>query len=189
MRKGTSIVALATLPLAALAQERGFDYTYVEGGYLSDAGPVEPDSDGLGLRGSVTLNDRLHLFADYSTHDHDAGPDLESSVLAVGVGFHTALRPRLDFVGEVGWASAEIDTSVGGEDDEGLALTAALRYRANDDLELEGSINHLDVDWSDTWVALRARYWLTRSFAVTGGLLFDEGDTGLQLGFRASFGR
>jgi len=189
MRKGISIVGLATLPLAALGQERGFDYTYVEASYLSsevEAGPFDADGDGLGLRGSFAMSDLLHLFAEYSTQDHDFG--IDTSALSVGVGLHKPLQSKLDFFGELGWVSAEVDTPVGDVDDDGIGLSAGLRFRASDSVELEGAINHVNLDDSDTSLSLRGRYYFNRSFALTGGLLLNDDDTGWHVGVRAEFG-
>ena len=60
------IASLAALPLATLAAD--FDYTYVEGSYVtstSDFGPANVDGDGLAARGSYAVNRRVNLIADY----------------------------------------------------------------------------------------------------------------------------
>ena len=67
-----------TLPVAAFAD--GFDYNYVEAGYVStevDAGLVDVDGDGFGLRGSMALKDNVHIFAALDDQDLDLG--MESS--------------------------------------------------------------------------------------------------------------
>ena len=64
------VAGLAALPLAANAAD--FDYTYVEGNYVTsttDVGPANVDGDGLGVRGSYALNGKINLVADYTTQD------------------------------------------------------------------------------------------------------------------------
>jgi len=190
MTRGIGIFALAALPLGALAQQpaSNFDYTYVDVGYVdgeANAGPFEVDGDGLALRGSLALGSKLHVFGEYSTLDLDGGVD--TTALTVGVGLHHALQSNLHFVGELGYVNAEVATPFGDADDDGLGLSAGLRYRANQDIELEGTIHYVDLDDSNTSLALRARYFFTPSFALTGGLLLDDGDTGWTIGIRAGF--
>jgi hypothetical protein len=189
MNRGIWIIGLAAFPLGALAQD-GFDYTYVEGAYLSsdvDAGPFSADGDGLGVRGSIALGGKLHLFGEYATQDHDF--DVDTSSWSVGVGLHHPIQSNLDFVAELGWVKIEVDTPFGSADDDGLGLSGGVRYRAGQKVELEGMLHYVDMDGSDTSLGLGGRYYFTPSFALTSGLLFDDNDTGWSIGVRASFGR
>jgi hypothetical protein len=180
------LAGLAALPFAAQAD--GFDYTYVEGGYLSsstNAGLFDVDGDGLGLRGSFGLNDTLNLFADYSTEDFDFG--IDQSAFDVGAGGHWGLKDNLDFVGELAWIKVETDFQNGSADDDGLGLSGGLRYRANDKFELQGMLNYVDVSDSDTSFGFTGRYYLSKSLALGAGLLLNGGDTAWNIGVRASF--
>jgi hypothetical protein len=181
------LAGLAALPFAAQA-DNNFDYTYVEGGYLSsstDAGPFDVDGDGLGIRGSLGLNETLNLFADYTTEDFDFGVD--SSVFDVGAGGHWALKDNLDFVGELAWIKVETDFQNGSADDDGLGLSGGLRYRANDKVELQGMLNYTDVADADASFGFSGRYYLSKAFAIGAGLLLNDGDTAWNIGVRASF--
>jgi hypothetical protein len=180
------LAGLAALPFAAQAD--GFDYTYVEGGYVSsstDIGPFNVDGDGLGIRGSIGLNDTLNLFADYSTADFDFGVD--TSALDVGAGGHWGLKDNLDFVGELSWVKLEADSATASASDDGLGLSGGLRYRANDKIELQGMLNYVDASDSDTSFGFTGRYHLSKAFAIGAGLLFNDGDTAWNIGVRASF--
>lgn len=192
MNRGIWIIGLAALPLAAQAQQAQstFDYTFVDAAYIDTearVGPFDVDGDGLALRGSYALNGRLFLFGDYTTQDYDGGVD--TSLLQIGVGLRHSLRSNLDFVGELGWAHAEVDTPFGGDDDDGIGLAGGLRFRANENIEIDGMIQHVELDDSNTSLLIRGRYYFNPSFALLGGLVLDDGDTGWNIGIRAGFGR
>jgi hypothetical protein len=176
---------LAALPFAAQAD--GFNYTYVEGGYISadmDAGPFDVDGDGLGIRGSLGLNDTLNLFADYASQDFDFGIDMTR--YDIGAGGHWGINNDLDFVGELAWVKVDLDGSASGSDD-GLGLSGGLRYRATDKVELQGMLHYVDLSDSDTSFGINGRYYISKSFAIGGGLLFNDGDTSWNIGVRANF--
>lgn len=192
MNRGIWLIGLAALPLGAQAQQTSssFDYTFVDASYIdseSSIGPFDVDGDGLALRGSYALGGRVFLFGDYITQDHDGGVD--TSLLQIGAGLRHPLQSNLDFVGELGWARAEVDTPFGDADDDGIALAGGLRFRANDNIEIDGMIQHLELDDSNTSLLFRGRYYFSPSLALLGGLLLDDGDTGWSIGIRASFGR
>lgn len=181
------LVGLLTLPFAANAQE--FDYTFVEAGYVDseiDAGPVDLDGDGFGVRGSLAINDTFHAFADYATQDLDFG--LDASSFGVGAGRHWDIQDRLDFVGELSWINAEVDTPFGNADEDGFGVGAGLRFRSLNSVELQGMINYADLNDSDTSLSLAGRYYLSDTFAVGGGLAIDDNDTAWNIGVRAEFG-
>jgi hypothetical protein len=181
------IAGLAALPLATLAAD--FDYTYVEGSYVtstSDFGPANVDGDGLAARGSYAVNRRVNLIADYGTQDFGSGVD--SSTFDFGAGGHWALKADLDFVGEAKWVRVHTSTPFGGGSDSGLGLAAGLRFRPKSKVELQGMINYFDVSGSDTSLGLSGRYYLSNNLAVGGGLLLNNGDTGWNIGVRAGFG-
>ncbi|HEU4617204.1 MAG TPA: hypothetical protein VFV10_04150 [Gammaproteobacteria bacterium] len=186
MKAKILLAGIAALPFAAQAD--GFDYTYVEGGYLSsstDVGPFSVDGDGLGIRGSFGLNDTLNLFADYSTEDFDFG--VSTSAFDVGAGGHWGLKDNLDFVGEVAWIRLEADSGNASASDDGLGVSGGLRYRANDKVELQGMLNYADVSDSDTSFGFSGRYYFSKAFALGAGLLFNDGDTAWNIGVRAGF--
>ncbi|HEY8520708.1 MAG TPA: outer membrane beta-barrel protein [Gammaproteobacteria bacterium] len=193
MKKVLGLIGLAVLPMAANAQQeasRGFSYTYVDVGYVdveNDVGSFDVDGDGLQLRGAVELTDLFYLTGDYTDLDHEG--NIDSSMLSVGVGVRRSVQSNLDLIGEVTWVNAEVDTPFGDADEDGYGLALGLRYRANNDVELEGAIRHVDVEDSNTLLDLRGRYYLNPSLALTGGLLIDSGDLGWTVGIRANFGR
>jgi hypothetical protein len=181
------LIGLAALPLTAGAA--GFDYTYVEAGYVTaerDVGPIDVDGDGLALRGSMAINDKFHGFAEYATQDLDFGVD--ANTFSIGAGANWSLQQDLDFVGELAWVNAEIETGFGDADDDGLGLGAGLRARANDKIELEGMLHYVDLEDSDTSLSLGGRYYFSSVLALLGGLHLNDDDTWWNIGVRAEFG-
>lgn len=186
MRTKMLLAGLVALPFAASAAD--FDYTYVEGGYMSsstDMGPFNVNGDGLGVRGSLGLNETFNLFADYTTYDMDFGVD--SSSYELGVGGHWGIKDDLDFIGELAWVGAEVSQGPVSVSDDGFGLGAGLRFRATDKVELQGMLNYVNLDNSDTSLGLAGRYYLSNAFAIGAGLLLNDGDTTWNVGVRAEF--
>lgn len=187
MKTNKLLIIGALLPLTGIAQER-LDYTFVEVSYLDaerDVGPFDADGDGLALKGSLSLTDSIFAFAGYSTYDYGA---LDADSYDIGAGMRWALQPELDLFADVSWVHAEIDTPFGGDDDDGLGLGVGLRSRVHQDIEVQGSIRHVALDDSNTYLSLAGRYYFTDDVAVGFGLDFDDDNTGWNIGLRAEFG-
>jgi hypothetical protein len=189
MRLKTLLGVGALLPLSALAQD--MSYTFVEAAYLNsdiDAGPLNVDGDGLGLRGSLLITDQIFLFGEYNAYDYDRGIDLTS--YSLGAGLRWGLKPDLDLVADIGWVHAKLDRPFLPDiDDDGIGLGIGLRSRVHDAIEVQAGIRYLDLDDSDTFLTLGGRYYLTDSVAVGLGLSLNDDDTGWSIGIRAEFGR
>lgn len=184
------LAGLATmLPFAAGAND--LDYTYVHGGYVSsttDAGPADIDGDGFGIRGSFAVNDTFHVFADYVSQDLDfAG--LDTTTYDIGAGAHWGIRPNMHVVSELSWVKAKVDTPFGSASEDGYGVGAGLRFRPANRVELQGMINYVDLDGSDTSLSLGGRYYLSDIISVGGSLGFSDDVTLWSLGLRADFGR
>ena len=188
MKLANLLVGIAALPLAAAAD--GFDYTFVEGGIVNtevDAGIVDIDGDGIGINGSFSINEDLHILAGYSDIDYDFG--VGGSLLNVGLGFNSGISQDLDFVADVSYVSAEIDSGIGRADEDGYSLGAGIRARTGDNVELEAGLHYVDLDSSDTVVSVSGRYYFSNSFALGAGLADDDGGLSWNIGVRAEFGR
>ena len=182
------------LPSVALAQqptESQFNYTYVELAYDEsdfDLGGPELDGDGFTLSGSFQLNDDWHLYGSYGAADLDAGADVDT--LAIGAGYAHALRQNVDIYGRVLYISSEADVPGPGDPDEdGLGLQLRIRGRVtnNNDLELEGGIQYVDVFDSDISLQAGARYHFNENLSAGVGLTFGGDTDGLGINARFSF--
>jgi hypothetical protein len=182
------------LPAVAMAQQQTdsqFNYTYVELAYDEsdfDLGGPELDGDGFTLSGAYELSDEWHLYGSYGTADLDAGVDLDT--LGIGVGYAHSLKPNVDVYGRVLYLSSEADVPGPADPDEdGLGLQLRIRGRVtnNQDLELEGGIQYVDVFDSDTSLQAGARYHFNDNLSAGVGLTFGGDTDGIGINARFSF--
>ena len=200
---GVSRVLLGTavlLPVGVVAQEAQqarpsqpqFEYTYVEIGYDETefevgGGVGDVDGDALSVSGSYELNDEWHLFASYSQGDLDFGFDVDT--LAIGAGYVFPLQSDIDLYGRVLY----IDTEIGGPggaldtDNDGLGVQFRIRGRVNEQLELEGGIQYVDVADADTSLQAGARYYFSDTFSAGIGFTFGGDADGIGINARFSF--
>lgn len=176
---------LATAPIAAQAED--MSYSFIDLGYTEVDIDNGPTGDGVGLRGSVGFAENFFVFADYAMFDFSGGVDVD--LYSVGFGGHLAIADSVDLVGRAGYAKA--DASAGGfsVDDSGYLISAGIRAEVADGFELEGNVIYTDFGGGadDTAVAVAARYFFTKNFAVGAEYqLSDDADT-LFAGVRFSF--
>jgi hypothetical protein len=185
-RKWTA--GLLLLPLAAHAD--GFDYSYVEGGFVSseiNTGPFDADGDGVQLVGSFAIKDEFHLFAGYADQSYDFG--IDSTTLSFGAGVNYGLHADWDLIGRLSYVTTEVDTPFGSADEDGFGVTGGVRGRLARKVELDAGLNYVDVGDSDTSLFVSTRYFLNDHLALGGGLGLNDGDTTLNVTVRAQFGR
>ena len=188
MRMFFSFVTLALLPV--FAQAEGFDYTYVEVGYISadfDTAGISVDGDGFGINGSFAINDDYHLFAEYSSLGFDFSIDLNQ--LAVGAGMHYGLSPTIDFVGTLAYLDAEVDSGFGSVSEDGFGIGIGVRGRLNSTFEWEAGIDYADVGGSNTSFGVDGRYYFTDTVAAGAGVTFDDDVNIFAVGIRVEFGQ
>ena len=180
-----SVVGLSLpAPSRAAAEPR---YTYIEGGWIhADFDNVNEDGDGWGIGGSYAFHKNFHFVADYQ--DIDLGGSNDASALTFGIGGNLPLRSGLDAVGRVRWVHEEIDAGNSDHDDDGYGLEAGLRLIINPQLELDGSVNYVDVGDSDnTSFVIGGLYEIANNFALGGDIEFSDDVTALFLKARFYF--
>ena len=122
------LLSLVCVPFGAAADD--FDYTYIEGGYVSteiDVGPFDVDGDGLGVRGAYAFDDQWYGFAGIADQEFDF--DIDGTQFNAGVGWHNALSDTVDLLAEASWVSVELDSGVASADEEGFGLGLGVRAR------------------------------------------------------------
>jgi hypothetical protein len=193
------LITAALLPAVATAQQEGrqrptqadpFDYTYVELSYSETeydvAGGGDLDGDGFTLFGSIELSDEWHAVVAYGNADLDFGVDLDTWL--IGAGYRYPLRDDTDVYGRILYVNIEADLPGPADpDDDGLGLQARLRHRLNDDFEVEGGIQYLNVADSDTSLQAEGRYYIRENFSVGVGLTFGGDSDGIGVSARLSF--
>lgn len=182
----TANLLLAALPLASHAEE--MSYSFVDLGYVeTDIDGLGPTADGFALRGSIGFAEHYFAFAEYSSQSV-SGVDLDQTT--VGLGGHYGLSDKLDLVGRTGWFKAKASGFGVSFDDDGYLVSAGLRGKVGESVELEGSVIYTDLGGSggdDTAVAVGGRYFFTRNFAV--GAEYQKGSDASTIlaGVRYSF--
>lgn len=180
MRKFVAIVTLAALGLGAqAASAQGFSYNLLEGSLISG-----DDYDGFGVSGSYAFTPDIFGLASIDAIELDNGVDV--SLLSVGAGYRIAINEALDVFATGSLKRVKPD---GFDDDMGFGLGVGLRGRLIERLELQGSLEYVDVNDSDTVLSVGGRWYFTNNFAA--GLDFSDNDAGSALRFvaRYDFGR
>jgi hypothetical protein len=190
MRKSFILGSIAALSIAGPAMaEDGFDYSYVELGYVkSELDDFDVDGDGLGVRGSYEFTQNFHAFAAYSDQDFDF--DVGATTFEIGAGLAWPINPNMDVVGTLSYLQAEVDVPFfGSVEDDGFALGAGLRARAIERLELTGGLKYVSFDegGDDTSLSAGGRYFFTKMFAAGVDVDFDDDGTTWMLAARMSF--
>ena len=180
--KTLSALAVSAALLPFVAQAEGLSYSYADLAYVStDIDGIDDELDGVGLRGSIELAEQLFVYAGYSNQSTSIfGTDVDFEQLNLGVGYAWPINTGTDVYGKIGYVQAEADARGFDVDDDGYEMVVGLRGRLVEQLELEGSLNYVDLSDSgdDTSLGLGARWYFTEQFAGgVEGLFGDDADT------------
>jgi hypothetical protein len=193
MKKAITMAVIAAFGFAAadtaLADE-GVSYSYLEGGYVhSKLDDLDVDGSGFGIQGSYAFAPHVHGFAAYSNQDFDFDVNIDQWEFGAGVNF--SVSPKLDVVGRLAYVGikAEIPGFVSA-DDSGVGVSAELRSRLNDTLELHGGVSYVNLNDTGDGTAgnIGARVFFTKMFALGADASFDNDGTTFMLGARLDFG-
>jgi hypothetical protein len=156
-------VLLALIVLSHQTQAASPDYSFVEIGYIDvatddfdtgdfdfghlfgDLSDFERSGDGRFFSGSFGAK-RWHVFGEYRRADLDDGTGFGQKAWWVGGGWHGLLGKRADLVAEAAYVDAKIGTSLGSIADDGVRLSAGLRFLPIKLLELNGFYNYADIE-------------------------------------------
>ncbi|SJZ99326.1 hypothetical protein [Novilysobacter spongiicola] len=182
---------LAIAPFAANAD--GIAYNYVEAGYAHV--DLEGETgDGFQLRGSAAVSQSLYLFGGYSSVEGDDF-DVELEEGQFGLGVHTPVGERADFIAEIGYLRHDIEIGgLGSATLDGGRVSAGFRGMAGDNLEgwVKASYNDGgDLDGSlSGLVGVQFKFnptWGIFAEIESGELVEDADTTKYMVGVRASF--
>lgn len=146
-----SVMFTALLALSASATAQEFDYNFLSLGYQRatlDNGAFDVDGDGIGLNGSLEINESFFVFGGYGmTEYEEAGIEVDADTLRIGLGWHTALSNEVDFTAGLSYEYIDLSALGVSVDDNGIGLGVGLRYAASDTIEINGGVDY--VDYSD----------------------------------------
>jgi len=152
-------------------QTVGLSYTYAELRFVD----VDTNSgDGLRLYGSYELENNWLIVGGVTSLDFNNNVDV--TIVEVGGGYVWHYSESFDLLGTLRFVQADIDNPGGGDDDNGLAFSAGVRGLLAPQFEIRGSVNHIRLDDSDTYLEVAGDYYFTER--VSAGLSVEfAGDT------------
>ena len=152
-------------------QEAGLSYTYAELRF------VDVDSnggDGLRFNGSYELENNWLIVGGVTALDFNNNVDL--TVVEIGGGYVWHYSEDFDLVSTLRFVRSDVDNPGGGSDDNGFAFSAGARGLLAPQFEIRGSVNHINLDDSDTYLELAGDYYFTAQLSAGISLEF-AGDT------------
>lgn len=208
MRKSIAVGAVFALGMgsSAMAAE-GFSYTSIEGSFVrarlhyvddSNSRNEHYDGNGRSIAGSVAFNESFFGFLSFTNVDFGSA---HFSPINAGIGFRRALSPALDLVSGLSFEHPQIfvsgiqrpsGTGFDGVEN-GYGISAGLRGRAGERVELSGGLKYTDIDGYGTGFIfnLGGRYHFTKAFAagVDFAKYHDMKANTWSLSLRYEFGR
>ena len=183
MIKKTLIVgALSSIvSWSALAADSPLSYSNAGIGYMT-GDIADVDFSGFGVYGSYALNDSFFVIGDYTSISSDDSfdfgfgvDDIEATQINVGFGFHTPISDATDFVATLSYADAEVEFFDFTEDGNGYIMSAGVRAKPTQEIELQALLNYADIeDGSETGYLLGARYFTMPTLSL--GLNYGSSD-------------
>jgi len=204
------LAVMTSACLALLAQSvaaKGFNYTYMEGGYRNvDADSIEADGFDAGF--SFGAMKYMHILGSYSrlwvdNIDGASSTNLDIDEFKIGFGGHYPILDRVDLVLDAVYVDEQItgkakidgDLLENGQQiktrindkEEGYEVTFSARIQALKQLEMTPHVTYRDVSSnSDTGFGLGLVYNFYKKFSlrVKGTHFSDDSTTDLLLGVR-----
>ena len=186
-----SVLFTALIAFSASASAQGFDYNFFSVGYQRmnlDDGFIDVDGDGFGIDGSFAINDSFFIFAGYGMGEfEEQGVTVDVDTLSAGIGWHTPLTERVDFVTGLSYEYVEVGASgFGSVDENGYGLGVGLRFQASDAIELNTGINYVDYgDGDDTGFGVGLLYGVSENIDI--GVSADWADDTSAYGLNGRF--
>ena len=177
MKKLLLLIAALAIQTTAAAQTsqrkvpNDLSYSFVE---LRFVDVDVSGGDGFRLAGSYELDGQWILVGALTALDFNNNVD--TTLLEFGGGYVWNYSDNFDLVSTLRLVRAEVDTPGGDADDSGFAFSAGARGLLAPQFEIRGSVNHINLDNSDTYLTLAGDYYF--SDQISAGVSLDfAGDT------------
>jgi hypothetical protein len=193
MSAGLKLTAWLAAPCLLLGASGAFAagptpaYTYGELGYIStDLGDSKIDGDGFGIGGSWAIDQNVHMVFRYQGLDLSQRAD--GSVWNLGAGVNFPIRPGLDAVGRISYVHGSAEVPGSPEHNQGgYAFEGLVRVMINPQLEINGGIEYVNLDASDTSGQIGAVYEIAKNVAITAELGISGDAVSFFIGGRVYF--
>ena len=159
------------LAQTAEEQEVGLSYTYAELRF------VDVDfrgGDGIRFNGSYDLDNNWLIVGGLTTLDFNNNDDL--TVVEIGAGYVWHYSNDFDLVSSLRLVRSGVNAAGIDADETGFAFSAGARGLLAPQFEIRGSVNHINLDDSDTYLEIAGDYYFTEQFSAGVSLEF-AGDT------------
>ncbi len=130
--------------------------------------------DGIRFNGSFELENNWLIVGGLTSLDFNNNVD--STTVELGAGYVWHYSEDFDLVSSLRFVQTDTDTPGGNFDDNGFAFSAGARGLLTSQFEIRGSVNHKNLDNSDTYLELAGDYYFTEQFSAGLSLEF-AGDT------------
>jgi len=177
MNKTLLIIAALLLQGTAAAQSSqqpttaDLSYTYAELRFVD----VDTNGgDGFKLGGSYELDGPWILLGSITALDFNNNVD--ATILELGGGYIWNYNANFDLLATLQLVRTDVDTAFGDGDDTGLAISAGTRGLLTPQFEVRASVNHVNLDNSDTFLEIAGDYHFTDQIAAGLSVEF-AGDT------------
>ena len=188
MKKLLLLVAALSIQATAVAQTNPqssagtLNYSFAELRFVD----VDVNGgDGFRLAGSLEVNGPWILVGGLTALDFNNNVD--STLLELGGGYVWDYTDDFDLFGTLQFVRFEVDTPGGDADDSGLLFSAGTRGLLTPQFEVRGSVNHISLDNSDTYLQLAGDYYFTEQLSAGVSLEFAGDTDSFSLGARWYF--
>lgn len=158
-------------------------WDFVDASYLS----TKADGDrfnGLGLSASKLINENVFVLGSYSYQNIDEDQyEADINGFSAGVGYRHAVAENTDVFGAVEYIYVDADAEVSGggsfsDSENGYGMKLGVRSMLTNEFEVQGVVNYVDLDGSDTSFTVKGLYHFNKQFALGAGFTkADDADT------------
>lgn len=161
-------VALAQSPEQP---ESDLSYDYVELRFVD----VDTNGgDGLRFKGSYQFPSNWLIVGGITSLDFNRNVD--ATIIEIGTGYVWDFKADFDLFATLQYVNVDFDTPGGSSDDDGVAFSAGTRGMISPEFEVRGSVNHINLDDSDTYLEIAGDYYFSQQFSAGLSVEF-AGDT------------
>jgi len=141
--------------------------------------------DGFRINGSYELESNWLIVGGLTALDFNNNVD--STLVELGGGYVWHYSEDFDLLSSVRVVRSDVDVGGIGADETGFALSAGTRGLLTPQFEIRGSVNHINLDDSDTYLELAGDYYFTEQFSAGVSLEFAGDMDAFTIGARWFF--
>ncbi len=141
--------------------------------------------DGIRVNGSFELEYNWLIVGGLTALNFNNSVD--STVVELGGGYVWHYSKDFDLVSTLRFVQSDTDFPGGSLDENGFAFSAGARGLLAPQFEIRGSVNHINLDDSDTYLELAGDYYFTERFSAGASLEFAGDADSFTIGARWFF--